>query len=704
VKLFPQDTASRFEFNKVIDRVAAISQSHRAKDFAMALTPVSEEDTIVSWLSQTAEALEIIDNGIYFPPYAFPNIQHELSMLGIENAVLEGQQVIKLRKVAEVAASVIRFLAEKKELYPHLRGIVDGLYASKELIATIDAVLEPNGFVKSSASKELAAARKALGEARQKANKAFEAAVRKYKRLGWLREFDESFYNDRRVLAVVAEHKRQIDGTLHGSSETGSTAFIEPANLVSLNNDVAEALQREQREEYRILRQLSGELRTYKAILESYEYALGFLDFTFAKARYAREVGGVKPLISKEKDIILIDASHPVLLLQNRAEQKKTIPLTIELDHNKRILIISGPNAGGKSVSLKTFGLLQIMFQSGLLVPAADHSRFAIFKQLFVDIGDDQSIAYELSTYSSRLLKMKHFLFHAHKNTLFFIDEFGTGSDPELGGAIAETILEELANTKAFGMITTHYSNIKILAEEHPNMVNGCMLFDEATLQPKYQLHIGHAGSSYTFEVAQKIGLEQRIIDSAKEKLDGHKVKLDRLLITLQTKKNALNKETSLLQKEKSLIRKEIESYSREAEEFKRMQDDLNFQENKKLIEKGKKYEALLESWKDKSKRKEIASKLTLTSERDAARKIDKDKTEKLREKQARIKEQRASRNAGGKETKAAKRKPIEVGDSVRLGSSKQVGVVEEIHKDKITVVFGMMRTIVQADKLQHLV
>jgi DNA mismatch repair protein MutS2 len=298
---------------------------------------------------------------------------------------------------------------------------------------------------------------------------------------------------------------------------------------------------------------------------------------------------------------------------------------------------------------------------------------------------------------------MKHFLFHAHKNTLFFIDEFGTGSDPELGGAIAETILEELAETRAFGMITTHYSNIKILAESHPNMVNGCMLFDEATLQPKYQLHIGHAGSSYTFEVAQKIGLEPRLIEAAKSKLDGRKVQLDRLLVTLQTKKNDLNKETSLLQKEKSLIRKEIVSYSKEAEEFKRKQEDLNFQDNKKLIEKGKKYEALLESWKDKKKRKDIAAKLTLTSEREAVRQIDQDKTEKMRAKQERIKSQRANMRSGAAAEAKEQLKPIAVGDSVRLGSSKQVGTVEEVNKDKVTVVFGMMRTIVKADKLQHL-
>ncbi len=665
------------------------------------MQPLSESEIILRLLDQTAEALGVIDNGLFFPDYAFPNITRELGMLSIENSVLDGPQSIKLRRVAEVAATVIRFLSEKKELYPHIRSIVEGVEASKVIVALIDHVLEANGSVKTSASKELAAARKELSEARQKANRAFESAVRKYKKLGWLRDFDESIYNDRRVLAVVAEHKRQIEGTLHGSSETGSTAFIEPANMVAINNEVAEALQREKREEYRILRSLSAELRAHHATLSTYEQVLGFLDFTFAKARYAREIDAHKPIYSREKEVVLIDAYHPILLTQNKQEGKPTIPLAIELDHNRRIIVISGPNAGGKSISLKTFGLLQIMYQCGLLVPCADHSRFGIFRQLFVDIGDDQSIAYELSTYSSRLIKMKHFLMQANKQTLFFIDEFGTGSDPELGGAMAETILEELSKTRAFGVITTHYGNIKILAEENPAMTNACMLFDEATLQPRYQLHLGHAGSSYTFEVAQKIGLDKSLIENAKAKLDARKVKLDRLLITLQTKKNALNRETHLLQEEKAKIRKEKEHYQREAEAYKVKQDDLNFQENKKLIEKGKKFEALIGSWSEKKNRKELTERLTMASEKEAVRIKESDIAAKMRDKQERIKKQKANKPLK-KPVTIVDEVPIVVGEKVKLRNFNQVGIVEEITKTKATVLFGFVKTIVPVSKLDR--
>ena len=701
MKYFPENTLQRFEFPKIIAQIEKRCDSDRAKRYAEELRPVDQFDTITRLLEETTEAKAIAENGIYFPEISFPNISRELGMLGIDNAVLDGQQVIKLRKVAEVAATVIRFLGEKKELYPRLRGIVEGLYTSKELISLIDEVLEPNGFVKTSASKELGRARKALAEAKHKANKAFEAAVRKYKKLGWLRDYEESIYNDRRVLAVTAENKRKIDGTLHGNSESGNTSFVEPANLVNLNNDVAESRQWEKREEYRILRELTHNLRSYKAILESYENALGFLDFTFAKARYAMHIDANKSLISRKKEINVIQAYHPVLLEQNRADGKTTIPMNLSLDYKKRILVISGPNAGGKSVSLKTFGLLQIMFQCGMLIPAEEHSQMGIFKQFFVDIGDDQSIAYELSTYSSRLVKMKHFLFHANKNTLFFIDEFGTGSDPELGGAIAETILEEMGKSKAFGVITTHYANLKILAENSPMMLNGCMLFDEDTLLPKYKLDIGQAGSSYTFEVAQKIGLDQGVIDGAKMKLDDRKVNLDKLLITLQTKKNKLNKETHILQTEKSKIRKEIEASRLEAEKYREKQENLNFSENMRLIQQGKKYDSILKDWHDKGKRKDITRKLTLMSEKEAARKKEKDMTERMREKQDRIRKQKENRRKSRQESKKLMDKPIHVGDKVRMPGTKEAGVVEEISKNKATVVFGMIRTIVPINKLR---
>ncbi len=697
MRYYPADTLSRFEFPVILDRLQGYCRSEKGKRLAEDLQPSLDKGQIELELEQTQEFKTIRENGMAFPDYHFPNVERELQLLSVPNAVLEGKQLIKLRVVAEVALNVIRFLTEKQELYPSLYQVVQSLDKAKGLVHAVNKILEPNGLVKSNASKALSAIRADLSALRAQSNKVFEAAVRKYRKLGWLREFDESFYNDRRVLAVTAENKRKINGTLHGLSESGGTAFIEPGELVGLNNDIFETEQREKKEVFRILTQLTNEVRQYYPMLVSYEFALGYLDFTQAKAELALELNASKPILQDGQVVRLFNAYHPVLYLQNKAEEKTTVPTTVEVDAEHRILVISGPNAGGKSIALKTVGLLQIMLQSGMLIPAEEWSELSIFDQLFVDIGDDQSIAYELSTYSSRLQKMKHFLLHANKYTLFFIDEFGTGSDPELGGAMAETILEDLVDTKAYGLLTTHYANIKIQAEEHTHMRNACMLFDEETLLPKYQLSMGQPGSSYTFEVAQKIGLPTPLIDRAKEKLDQRKVKLDKLLITLQTKKNKLNKETHLLQQEKSRLRKEIADKEAEAARLAEREAALNFTDNKKLIEKGKKYEALLTFWEKSKDKKELLKRIIMASEKEQARKAEK---EQRKQQQAKPTQKKSHKKTSSRKDRP--RKPITTGDEVRMRNARQKGIVQEIHKDKATVLFGMMKTIVPVKELLH--
>lgn len=687
MRFYPEDTLSRFAFPDILEQVKGYCRTEKGKVITQELRPSLDYGSIALELDQTKEAKNIRENGITFPDYHFPNIDRELQLLAVPNAVLEGKQLVKLRQVAEVAQSVIRYLSEQRALYPALFSIIDGLEKAKGLIHTINKTLEDNGGVKSNASRELAAIRNELSGLRSQASRVFDAAIRKYRKLGWLREFDESFYNDRRVLAVLAENKRKVNGTLHGLSESGGTAFIEPSELVGLNNAIFETEQQERKEVHRILTQLTQEVRQYYPILNAYAFALGYLDFTHAKAAFAIAISANKPILRREPGIKLFNAYHPILLLQNQQEGKETVPTTVELNLHQRILVISGPNAGGKSIALKTVGLLQIMLQSGLLIPADEWSEVSIFDQLFVDIGDDQSIAYELSTYSSRLKKMKHFLTLANKHTLFFIDEFGTGSDPELGGAMAETILDDLVETNAFGLITTHYANIKIQAEEHPHMLNGCMRFDEETLEPRYVLEMGHPGSSYTFEVAQKIGLPHQLIDRAKQKLDQRKVKLDQLLITLQTKKNQLNKETHLLQQEKSRLRKEIAEKEAAVEKFTAQTRSLNMEANKKLMAMGRKYEALLENWRKHHDKKSLLKRIIQAAEKQEIRKAEL-KTGK-------------PKTTSKKATPKAPPKPVKVGDTVRMKGSDQRGEVQDISKGKATVLFGMMKTIVPVADLR---
>ena len=700
MNLYPKDTLDRFEFNQITDLVQNFCKGDKAKQFASDLVPFSTIEIIKPLLEQTKELLEIRNNGLYFPETFYPNINLELKLLAIANSILEGKQFVKIKETVETAINLLRFLNDKKDLYPALCAIVGNLKISEEIKDLINKVLEPNGLVKDNASKELSSIRKDLDAIKQRANKAFAIQLRRYKKLGWLREFDESFFNERRVLAVVSEYKRQVKGFIHGISETGSTAYIEPSELLEINNERFEVEEEERREITKILTVLTAQLRVFLPIIKSYEDALSFIDFTDAKAKLAQQLGANMPQLSKDKKIKLEDAVHPLLYLQNQKEGKNTIPLCIEINDENRIIIISGPNAGGKSISLKTVGLLQLMLQSGLLISAKDYSQVSIFKNIFVDIGDDQSIEYELSTYSSRLLKMKYFLEFSSKNSIIFIDEFGTGSDPELGGFIAESILEEMNKTRTFGMITTHYGNIKILAEKTEGLQNACMLFDKETLTPLYKILIGHPGSSYTFEVAKKIGLNEKIIENAKSKIDGKKIKFDELLVTLQAKKNQLNKETYNLQFEKGKLKKETEDFKKEFEKITAQNEFIQRQDNLALIQKGKLYGDLLELWQKTKNKSEILKKVIIASDKEYARKNEGIRIQK--EQHQKNIEQKNKNGQHIEQEKSLDAELLKIGAKVKLKNSKQVGVVSEIKKDKVTVVFGSIRTITSASDLRE--
>jgi DNA mismatch repair protein MutS2 len=365
---------------------------------------------------------------------------------------------------------------------------------------------------------------------RNELRRLFDKIVGKLNKQGYLAEIEESFMNGRRVVAVFAEQKRTVKGILHGESDSRRTSFIEPEETIDLNNQLYELENAEKKEVYRILKELTARLSVYAPLLGTYHAILGEYDFIRGKALLGIDIKAEYPVVIDKAHIHLVKACHPLLYLYNLRAGKKTIPVDLTLDNNNRILVISGPNAGGKTVTLKTIGLLQMMVQSGLLVPVHPSSEFGIFKQLMIHIGDTQSIEFELSTYSSHLLSMKHFMETANGKTLFFIDELGSGSDPNLGGAFAEVILEELSRKHALGIITTHYLNLKVMANKTPGIINGAMAFDENNLMPLYKLIVGKPGSSYTFAIAQRIGLDRKLIDRARQLVDEGHFELDKLL------------------------------------------------------------------------------------------------------------------------------------------------------------------------------
>jgi DNA mismatch repair protein MutS2 len=439
----------------------------------------------------------------------------------------------------------------------------------------IDDVLLENGEVKDNASEDLARIRSSLYRRRTELRRLFDKIVQKLSKAGYTADIDEAFLNGRRVVAIVAEQKRQVKGILHGESDTRRTSFIEPEETIELNNEIFSLENEERREVYRILQQLTARLAMYAPLLKTWHQVLGEFDFIQAKAKLALDMNGNYPMLNDKAHVHLVHAYHPLLYLYNQKTKKATIPVDVTLDEKSRILVISGPNAGGKTVTLKTVGLLQLMIQSGLLVPVHPNSVFGIFKQIMIHIGDTQSIEFELSTYSSHLLHMKHFIENANGKTLFFIDELGSGSDPHLGGAFAEVILEELGHKHAMGIVTTHYLNLKVMANKTPGIINGAMAFDERNLLPLYKLTIGKPGSSYTFSIAERIGLDARLISRARSLVEEDHFRLDKLLNRTEQDLREIEKK----EKELTKLIKENEKLQKE------MQQTINQERHRQQVE-----------------------------------------------------------------------------------------------------------------------
>ena len=563
MRLYPESAASQLEFDKVKSLLQIHAKTEYAKLKAEQLRIHTRKDFIVLELKQSFEYKCILQQSQNFPNDFITNISRDLKLLAIPGALLTGEQWLPIRKLAENISNIFRwFDTERRLAFPALSQVIAGTYYEKVIILLIDEILDENGNVKDNASEELQKIRMGLFRKRNELRRMFQKVIAKLAKAGYSADIDESFSNGRRVVAVFSEHKRQVKGILHGESDSRKTAFIEPEETIELNNDVFALEHEEVREVQKVLRALTAKLSIYASLLKQYLTISGEYDFINAKAKLAIEMNAQLPELTDKAHVHLIDAYHPLLYLYNKASGKKTVPVTISLDETNRILVISGPNAGGKTVTMKTIGLNQIMLQSGLLVPVHPDSKMGIFKQLFIHIGDTQNLEFELSTYSSHLLHMKYFIETANGKTLFFIDELGSGSDPNLGGAFAEVIMEELSRRHSFGIVTTHYLNLKVMANHTQGIINGAMQFDEVNLQPMYKLIVGKPGSSYTFAIAERIGLPKHMIAKARKLVDEDHFKLDRLLNNTEQDLQQLEKdkkELSKLVKENEKLKKEMQ-------------------------------------------------------------------------------------------------------------------------------------------------
>ena len=563
MRLYPDTALYQLEFDKVKALLEAHCKTVYAQDRAQNLRIHTHKDYIQKELRQTHEFAMLLRQAQYFPNDFTYHLQKELKLLGIPGALLVGEQWMLIRKLTINAENIFRwFDPEKRTSFSALAHVLADAYYEKNIKDSIDAVLDEQGVVKDNASDDLQKIRLSLYKRRNELRRMFEKVIQKLAKAGYTADIDESFSNGRRVVAVFSEHKRQVKGILHGESDSRKTAFIEPEDTIELNNEVFALEHEEAKEVQRILRALTATMSMYAPLLNTYLQITGEFDFIKAKAKLGIDMNANLPELLDKAHIELINAYHPLLYLYNKNAGKNTMPVNIKLDAQHRILIISGPNAGGKTVTMKTIGLNQMMMQSGLLVPVSPDSQMGIFKQLFIHIGDTQNLEFELSTYSSHLMHMKHFIEVANGKTLFFIDELGSGSDPNLGGAFAEVILEELSRKHALGVVTTHYLNLKVMANHTQGIINGAMQFDEVHLLPMYKLIIGKPGSSYTFAIAERIGLPKSLINRARKLVDEDHFKLDKLLNRTEQDLQHLDKEKLQLHKllrENEKLKKEME-------------------------------------------------------------------------------------------------------------------------------------------------
>ena len=589
---------------------------------------------------------------------------------------------MQLRKLTVNIQSVFRWFDGDRRLgYPALSKIIEHSYYEKAIIEIIDSVLDETGIVKDKASEDLFRIRMSLYKKRNELRRVFEKVVARLNKSGYAADIEESFSNGRRVVAVFAEHKRQIKGILHGESDTRKTAFIEPEETIELNNDIYSLENDENREVQRILRKLTADLSMYAPLLTAYHAMVGEYDFAQAKARLAIDMNGELPTVLDKAHIELVNACHPLLLLYNQRSGKPTISLTIKLDDKQRILVISGPNAGGKTVTMKTIGLLQVMLQSGLLVPLHPSSVMGIFKQLMIHIGDTQSIEFELSTYSSHLKNMKYFMEVANGKTLFFIDELGSGSDPNLGGAFAEVIMEELARKHSFGVVTTHYLNLKVMANKVPGIVNGAMAFNEQTLMPLYKLIIGKPGSSYTFSIAERIGLSPVLINKARGLVSEDHFSLDKLLNRTEQDLREIEKkeqELNRLVKENERLKKEMmqvmnkERHLQEVEVLKH-QNQVSEERISYLKDMERKLKQIVLEWRKAEDKTEPMKQMHNL--------LHKKKDEIVKSKLAKKVESQYEETATD----------IVVGARVKLKKNYQIGLVKEIRGKRAIVQVGQL-------------
>ena len=691
-----------------MEQISSFAVTSIGKEEILNLSPINEKDEIDYQLDLVSEYTSSFDNENKIPNHYFDEFLKEIRLLKIENSTIEVEGFRKILNTNYTVNKLIKFFKKFKRYYPSLHNMFSHIEFDEKPKKKISSVIDNYGNIHNNASDKLFSVRKEIGIVKSKIGKTFQDALKYYNSTDYLDDIKESFVDNRRVLAVKSSHRKKVNGTIIGSSKTGSIVYIAPEETMKYSLELNN-LEFEEREEIkRILKELTDFFRPYCGVFEDYIKYLTNLDSVYSRAKHAFSINAVKPNISESREIELYGAYHPLLLKHNQDQNLSTFPQDILIKDEMRILVISGPNAGGKSITLKTMGLLQLMFQSGILIPTHPKSKILIFDQILTDIGDNQSIENQLSTYSYRLKNMKYFLENCNKETLFLIDEFGTGSDPDLGGALAEVFLKEFYDSGAFGIITTHYSNLKVMASELDFMDNANMQFDSETFEPLFKLITGEAGSSYTFEVASKNGIENYLIDKAKEKVDLEKVRFEGVIAKLQKERVKNSEELTELKRLQidTRVKKDENEVLNEKLTNKLSKYNLLYEHEKKTINIGNKFNGLVENYNKHGKKRRLISEIFNIIEIENKKKEKKKSTNKnLTSKEISMIKDESKRDILKIKIKKKLNKKVEikfsVGDTVKIPTGKSHGIIDSIKKDKAIVNYGNFKTQISLSEIE---
>lgn len=709
--IYPQNFENKTGFDKVRLLISEKCLSPLGEERTATMSFSSDFSEVSQRLEQIDEFIRILHGDKEFPANYFYDVRYSLKRIRPEGTYLDEKELFDIKRSLQTIHDIIRFFRPQNDdeiAYPALTALAGDIMVFPQLITQIDGILDKFGRVKDNASSELARIRKEIASTTNSISRSLQAILRSAQSEGVVdKDVAPTMRDGRLMIPVAPAFKRKIRGIVHDESATGKTVFIEPEVVVEANNRVRELESEERREIIRILTAFTNIVRPLVSdILFSYEF-LAEIDFIQAKALFAEQIKAIKPVLENKQQIDWVRATHPLLYLSLKKQGKEIVPLDIELKENKRLLVISGPNAGGKSVCLKTVGLIQYMLQCGLLVPIHESSRTGIFESIFIDIGDEQSIENDLSTYSSHLTNMKFFVKNCNKKSIILIDEFGSGTEPQIGGAIAEALLDRFNRSGSYGVVTTHYQNLKHLAEDTEGLVNGAMLYDRHLMQPLFKLSIGNPGSSFAVEIARKIGLPEDVIADAAEKVGSDYIDMDKYLQDIvRDKRYWESKRQNIRQREKKL-EETIARYETDLEAVNKQQKEIireaKAEAQRIISEANAKIENTIREIKEAQAEKEQTKLIRKSMEEFKSSINDAGiSDDKIARKMAKLKERKEKKAS----TQAVKqpvfnRDVIEVGDAVRLKGQSSAGTVMDIQGKQATVAFGMIKSTVKLDRLE---